>query len=92
MRPAVVLVHDVGQSSAVDGILKIKLSGGQLGKGNLQVIGKNIASTLPRRIAAALQSQSGATVQVLTSDAACFGTALTRVKKANGVMFSAVGP
>ena len=31
-------------------------------------------------------------VQVLTSDASCFGRALTRVRKANGVMFSAVGP
>ena len=80
------------KSTAADGISKIKLSGGQLGKGNLQVIGKNTASTLPGGIAAALQSQSGATVQVLTSDASCFGRALTRVRKANGVMFSAVGP
>jgi hypothetical protein len=68
------------------------LVGGQLGKGSVQIIGKNTASTLPKGIAASLQSQSGATVQVLTSDATCFGTALTRVKKANGVMFSAVGP
>jgi hypothetical protein len=61
------------KSTAADGILKIKLSGGQLGKGNLQVIGSNTASTLPRGIAASLQRQSGATVQVLTSDASCFG-------------------
>jgi hypothetical protein len=80
------------KSTAADGILKIKLSGGQVGNGNLQVIGSNTASTLPRGIAASLQSQSGATVRVLTSDASCFGTALTRGKKANGVMFSAVGP
>jgi hypothetical protein len=80
------------KSTAADGILKIKLSGGRLGKGNVQIIGKNTASTLPRGIAASLQSESGATVQVLTSDASCFGTALTRVKKANGLMFSAVGP
>jgi len=80
------------KSTAADGILKIKLIGGQLGKGNVQVVGKNTASTLPRGIAASLQSQSGATVQVLSSDASCFGTALTRVKKANGAMFSAVGP
>ena len=80
------------KSTAADGILRIKLSGGPLGKGNVQIIGKNTASTLPRGIAASLQSQSGATIQLLTSDASCFGTALTRVKKANGAMFSAVGP
>ena len=80
------------KSTAADGISKIKLSGGPLGKGNVQIIGKNTASTLPRGIAASLQSQSGATIQLLTSDASCFGTALTRVKKANGAMFSAVGP
>jgi len=80
------------KSSAADGISRIKLSGGPLGKGNVQIIGKNTASTLPRGIAASLQSQSGATIQLLTSDASCFGTALTRVKKANGATFSAVGP
>ena len=80
------------KSTAADGILKIKLSGGPLGKGNVQIIGKNTASTLPTGIAASLQGQSGATIQLLTSDASCFGTALTRVKKANGAMFSAVGP
>ena len=36
------------KSTAADGILKIKLSGGQVGKGNLQVMGSNTASTLPR--------------------------------------------
>ena len=62
------------------------------GKGNVQIIGKNTASTLPTGIAASLQNQTSATIQLLTSDASCFGTALTRVKKANGTMFSAVGP
>jgi hypothetical protein len=80
------------KSTAADGIFKMKLSGGHPGKGNVQVIGKSTASTLPTGIAASLQSQRGATVQLLTSDASCFGTALTRVKKAKGGMFSAVGP
>src|SRR5262249_1580061 len=80
------------KSTAADGISKIKLSGGNLGKGSGQGIGKSSTATLPRGIAASLQGQSGATVQLLTSDASCFGTALTRVKKANGAMFSAVGP
>jgi len=80
------------KSTGADGILKIKLSGGPLGRGNVQIIGKNTASTLPRGIAASLRSQSDATIQLLTSDASCFGTALTRVKKANGAIFSAVGP
>src|SRR5262249_1881392 len=80
------------KSTGADGILKIKLSGGPLGRGNVQIIGNNTASTLPRGIAASLRSQSDATIQLLTSDASCFGTALTRVKKANGAIFSAVGP
>jgi hypothetical protein len=99
VRPAVVLVPDVGQRLRVHGQehrcrrdLEDQVEGGLLGKGNVQIIGKNTASTLPRGIAASLQSQSGATIQLQTSDASCFGTALTRVKKANGAMFSAVGP
>jgi hypothetical protein len=78
--------------TAADGILKIKLSGGDVGKGRVMLVGKNTASTLPIGVAAALRDQPGATVQVLTSDAACFGTSFTKVKKADGRTFSAVGP
>ena len=46
----------------------------------------------PSGIAAALQNQTSATVQVLSSNASCFGVALTEVKKADGVTFSATGP
>lgn len=79
------------KSTAADGILRMTLSGGDLGKGKVMLVGKNTASTLPTGVAAALQSQTGATVQLLTSDAACFGMRLAKVKKADGKTFSAVG-
>ena len=80
------------KSTAADGILKMKLSGGDAGKGKVKVIGKNTTAHLPTGIAALLQNQASATVQVLTSDASCFGVGLTQVKKADGTVFSAVGP
>lgn len=80
------------KSTAADGILKINLFGGDPGKGKVLVVGKNNASTMPTGVAAALQNQAAATVQVLTSDASCFGVTLTRIKKADGVFFKAVEP
>lgn len=80
------------KSTTTDGILKINALGGDPGKGKVLVVGKNNASTMPTGIAAALQNQSSATVQVLTSDASCFGVSLTQVKKADGALFKALGP
>jgi len=80
------------KTASADGIVKMKLTGGDTGKGKLQLLGKNTAATLPTGIAASLQGQPRATVQVITSDAACFGMALPQVKKADGRTFSAVGP
>jgi hypothetical protein len=80
------------KSAAADGILKMKLIGGDPGKGKIKVIGKNTTGNLPTGVAALLQNQTGATVQVLTSDASCFGVALTQVKKADGTVFNAVAP
>jgi hypothetical protein len=80
------------KSTAADGILKMKLSGGDAGKGKIKIIGKNNASTMPTGVAAVLQNETNATVRVLTSDASCFGVSLTQVKKADGTIFSAVGP
>jgi hypothetical protein len=80
------------KSTAADGILKIKLNGGDAGKGKIKVLGKNTSTNLPLGVAALLQNQTSATVQVLTSDASCFGVGLTTVKKADGTVFSAVGP
>jgi hypothetical protein len=79
------------KSAASDGILKIIGFAGD-GTGKVKVVGKNIAGTLPLGVAAALQNQTSAVVQVVTSDAGCFGADLTLVKKADGTIFKAVGP
>ena len=80
------------QTTTADGILKMKLVGGAAGKGKIKVIGKNTGGYLPTGVAALLQNQTSATVQVLSSDAACFGVGLSQVKKADGAIFSATGP
>lgn len=80
------------KAAATDGILKMKLRGGDPGKGKIVIVGKNKSLTLPTEVAMALENQSSATVQVLTSNASCFGVTLTRVKKANGVLFRALEP
>ncbi len=80
------------KSTSADGILKIKLLGKSFGKGKIVIVGKNATSTMPLGVAAALQGSTSATVQVLTSDASCFGASLGRVKKADGALFKALGP
>lgn len=80
------------KGATADGILMMKLGGGVAGKGKVKIKGKNATSNLPTGIAALLQNQTSATVQVLSSDAACFGVGLTQVKKADGTVFSATGP
>ena len=96
-KPCWATVSDKGYKYAdkngdADGIVKMKVSGGPSGKGKVKVIGKNATGHLPLGVAALLQNQSSATVQVLTSDAACFGVGLTQVKKADGTVFKAAGP
>jgi len=80
------------KSTSADGISKITLKGGEPGKAKVQVRGKNDSSTMPTGIASALQNQTSATAQVLTSGASCFGMSLPVVKKADGLTFSAGGP
>lgn len=80
------------KSGAADGILKMKLNGGDAGKGKIKVIGKNTTGQLPTGVAALLQNQTSATVQILSSDASCFSVGLTQVKKADGTVFKAGGP
>jgi hypothetical protein len=75
-----------------DGVLKMKLIGGDPGKGKIKVVGKNTTGQLPLGVAALLQDEPSATVQVLTSDASCFGVGLTQVKKADGTVFKASKP
>lgn len=94
-KPCWAAVSDKGykykdKAASADGVTMMKLGGGDPGKGKLKIKGKG--SNLPSGIAAALQNQTSATVQVLSSNASCFGVALTEVKKADGVTFSATGP
>jgi len=80
------------ESRAADGIAKIELSGGEPGKGKVQIVGENAPSSASAGMATSLRNQTAATVQLLTSDAACFSATLTHVKRANGALFRAVGP
>lgn len=79
---------------AADGIMKMLLAGGDAGKGKIKVSGKNDddAPSLPTGVAALLNGASEATVQVVSSDADCFGMTLNQVKTADGASFSATGP
>ena len=75
-----------------DGVQKMQLYGGSAGKGAIKIGGSNKALTMPTGVAAALLNQTSATIQLRTSDASCFGLALNTVKKADGLLFTAVGP
>jgi hypothetical protein len=79
------------KTTTADGILKMSLSGGAALKGKVIVGGKNLG-TMPIGVAALLQNQTSATVQVVASDGICVGMTLPVVKKADGLIFSAVGP
>jgi hypothetical protein len=80
------------KAGTADGITKMTPVAGIPGKGKVVVNGKNDTAHLPLGIAAQLQNETSATVQVLTSDASCFGAFLNLVKKADGTIFSAGGP
>jgi hypothetical protein len=79
------------KAASADGVLKLSLSGGAALKGKVIVSGKNLGA-MPTGVALAMQSQPSATVQVVSSDAVCIGLTLSNVKKADGFLFSAVGP
>ena len=72
---------------------KLKAKGGDAGKGALLIQAANKQSKgqvwLPSGAAAALQGATGARVQMITSDAACFEADFLEVKKADGVQFKA---
>ncbi len=78
------------KGTSAHGILKMKMLAGDAGKGKVLIVGKNNTATMPLGVAAALQDATSATVQVLTNDALCFGTSLSRVKKADGLIFKAI--
>jgi hypothetical protein len=70
--------------------------GGDPDKGQIEAKGQNDTSksqtSLPTGIAAALRNNTQATVQILTSDASCFGATFTNVAKADGLEFKAILP
>jgi len=78
------------QDTSADGIMKIIAKGGDPGKGKVIVLGKNTSGSLPP-MALALQNNTKATVQVVTSDADCFGVTTDDVKRADGSLFKALG-
>jgi len=99
-RPCWKAISDTGytykdRDTAADGILTIIAKAGYAGRGKVIVSGNNNASqgqtSLPAGIATALLNNTKATVQVVTSDADCFGVTTTDVKKADGLMFKALG-
>ena len=81
------------KDASASGIQKMLMKGGDAGKGKVIVKGKNNSAkgqnSLPEGIALLLLDNTQATVQVLTSDAACFGVTTGSVKTADGVSFSA---
>jgi hypothetical protein len=84
------------KAAAADGIFKMVMTGGDASKGKVTINGKNDSakalSSLPTGIATLLQTNTQATVQLLTSDASCFGATVTQVKTADGVQFKATAP
>ena len=78
---------------AESGTRKLVLGSGTIGKGKVIWQGGNKArkaqTALPTGIAAALAGSGSATLQLHTSDAACFSAELGNVKKADGRTFKA---
>lgn len=81
---------------AASGIGHIQLKAGSAGKGKVVVTGKNDLpdgkTALPVHVASRLTGNREATVQVLTSDAGCFGAVLPNVDQADGSVFKAETP
>ena len=95
-KPCWKAVKDQGFSysdpaAASSGVRKIGLKGGAAGKGKLQVQAGNQGGEFPTGLAAALQGETSASVQLHTSDGACFEGPLNDVKKADGTQFKAKG-
>ena len=82
-------------ATEASGTKKLVLGSGPIGKGKALWQAANKAkkgqAAMPTGIAAALAGADSATLQLVTSDAACFEAGLT-VKKADGVLFKAKAP
>lgn len=75
-----------------DGVFKMQFQGGVAGTGKIKVQGKNDSFALPTGLPAILAGDTSATVQLITSDAQCFGMALPTVKKNDSTLFQAQAP
>jgi hypothetical protein len=75
------------------GVAKILGKSGPAGAGKIRVLARNKADkaqrAMPTGLAAALQNNTQATVEILTSDASCFGATLSTIKTADGLEFKA---
>ena len=82
--------------AASDGVKKLSAKSGPIGKGKLQVSAGNKVSkgqtAFPTGATTALEGALGATLQVLISDALCYGAPLSSVKKADRTEFKAKTP
>jgi len=79
--------------AASDGVQKLATKSGPEKKGKLTAAARNntkkAQNALPNGLTAALAGSGQATLQVRSSDAACFGAALTEVKRADADLFQA---
>ncbi|HEX2485016.1 MAG TPA: DUF4215 domain-containing protein [Myxococcota bacterium] len=79
------------KDAAASGVTKLGLKGGAPGKGKLQAQAGNQGGEFPTGLAATLQGETAARIQLVVSDGACFEAHLGEVKKADGVQFKAKG-
>ncbi|MDH3685376.1 MAG: hypothetical protein OEP95_04080 [Myxococcales bacterium] len=81
--------------AADSGVRKVTAGSGDSGKGKLLLQAGNKEKkgqrAMPVGIAAALENEASAAVQVLVSDGRCFEGSLDEVKKADGLQFKAKG-
>jgi type 1 glutamine amidotransferase len=84
------------KSAASDGVTKIQMKSGAIEKGQVQAKAANNASqgetALAVGLAAALEGETEATIQLVTSDAACVTADLTKVTTADSLQFKATTP
>jgi cysteine-rich repeat protein len=81
-------------SAMADGVQVMLMKGGEAGRGRIVIRARNVsggAMALPTGIAAALAGHTTATAQVLTSNASCFELSMTNVRRADGLLFRALG-
>lgn len=82
--------------AASDGVTKIQMKSGAVEKGQVQAKAANNAgqgeTALTTGLAAALEGETEATIQLVTSDAACFTANLTKVTTNDSLQFKATTP